>query len=345
MIRSGQTNDGTTLRGEWSDRSWSTAMNWQTTTFALLFLSFTVHTAGFSLQSLQRQCYTTKVLPDRKRRSIASGDLLLFNNKMASHQAIRMSAASPSSQPSKVGWEGRLQQLRDFKRAHGHTRVRRNNVDPPGLGNWVSKQRQMYKRYQTGLRPCSLNEERIAKLEDLEFCWDGRKEAEEESNSMQITTWWNSLDEFRALRPTDKGKAEIPMASSLGKWLRQQRISLLRGRLTEEQQAALNEIDSEWWMTRQQRAWEQHFETLRAYAAKNGHCCVPITDSNQQLANFVANQRKQYNLRKKQRASSMSDERIKRLESIGFVWNRWDYEFEKSGAFLDHTTSTKINEK
>lgn len=298
-------------------------LGWRTVSL-FLFSACAMQSQGFSFDRFSIRCFPFDFSPSWQRKE----DLLMSNNhkrKSRERLILQLSASSPTSQPTRLGWEARIQQLRDYKHVHGHTHVRRNTVDPPGLANWVNKQRQMYVRYQNGKRPCSLNEQRIAALEELGFCWDGRKALMDESNSIQEQTWWDSLNEFQTIQSTKD--VEILASSKLGRWLRQQRLSFTSGRLTKEQQDSLHRIDPDWWMSRQQRAWEQHFRALQAYAKETGDCSVPVNHPNRQLANFVANQRKQYSLRQKERPSAITDERIKRLESIGFVWSKWDHDF------------------
>ena len=57
------------------------------------------------------------------------------------------------------------------------------------------------------------------------------------------------------------------------------------------------------------------FEALKEYKKKHGDCDVPHTWSeNKQLYSWVATQRTNY------RNEKLSEDRIKRLEEIGFEW-------------------------
>ena len=53
-------------------------------------------------------------------------------------------------------WMDRVQELLQFSQAHGHTRVPKRYKENPALGNWVNKQRQLYRSYLQGTKPCSL---------------------------------------------------------------------------------------------------------------------------------------------------------------------------------------------
>ena len=61
-------------------------------------------------------------------------------------------------------------------------------------------------------------------------------------------------------------------------------------------------------------AWNANYVRLVQYRKKNGDCLVPRgCDSDPKLGRWVSMQR--------QRRTSLSDERIKKLEDIGFVWS------------------------
>ena len=265
---------------------------------------------------------------------------------------------------AKVGWLERARQLYEFQQQHGHTLVPKRYKANPALGNWVNKQRQQYRNYLAGAKPCSLTDRRIDLLNRVNFCWDTTMTTpttitttrNEHVVSEKIEQWWSHLGEIRSYHLQDKDGIQstslvnLPRQTRLGAWLDRQRKAYLDGKcnpkakstttsaaqqqqqdeLSEEQISALSEIDPDWWMTRRQWQWELRFRELQDYAAcHGGDCCVPISYSNKILANWVSNQRKQFNLRAAGKPSDLTEERFQRLEDIGFVWNRWEYEFDK----------------
>jgi hypothetical protein len=64
-------------------------------------------------------------------------------------------------------------------------------------------------------------------------------------------------------------------------------------------------------------------QQLLAFKAKTGHCNVPqnATDCPQGLPNFVQEQRKYYNFFKRGKKCSLTQERIDRLNVLGFQWS------------------------
>ena len=70
--------------------------------------------------------------------------------------------------------------------------------------------------------------------------------------------------------------------------------------------------------------FEVRMAQLREYKARYGDTLVPITyDENRALAQWVSTQRRRYRQLQKTgvRPYGFSDERIRQLDDIGFVWN------------------------
>ena len=79
----------------------------------------------------------------------------------------------------------------------------------------------------------------------------------------------------------------------------------------------------------QERAWNDLHRLLVEYEAEHGNCLVPtVYPKNQALGTWVATQRAQYRLRIEGKHSHLTEERIKLLNEVGFVWshhgNSWD---------------------
>jgi len=68
--------------------------------------------------------------------------------------------------------------------------------------------------------------------------------------------------------------------------------------------------------------WAEKFEELCEYKDMFGHCLVPHTfHENLALARWVKRQRYQYKLMMEGKSSTMTQERVKALEDIGFIWD------------------------
>ena len=71
--------------------------------------------------------------------------------------------------------------------------------------------------------------------------------------------------------------------------------------------------------TYQTEKWNQKYEELCVFREEEGHCNVPYT--HEALIHWVKRQRYQYKLKMEGRPSTMTDERMEKLEKVGFVWD------------------------
>ncbi|CAJ1952785.1 unnamed protein product [Cylindrotheca closterium] len=73
----------------------------------------------------------------------------------------------------------------------------------------------------------------------------------------------------------------------------------------------------------QSQGWrDDRFEDLLAFRKANGHCFVPYDyPTNPSLARWVKRQRYQYKIYPESERSTMTPQRIRALESIGFIWD------------------------
>jgi len=112
----------------------------------------------------------------------------------------------------------------------------------------------------------------------------------------------------------------------------------------------MNEVASELEEEQQQKRFNKHqckqwtikFHELLAFKGRMGHCNVPHGyKDNLALAMWVKRQRHQYNLMVDKKTSTLTGERIKLLENIGFVWNcletAWEQHFQDLRHFVMRT--------
>ena len=89
--------------------------------------------------------------------------------------------------------------------------------------------------------------------------------------------------------------------------------------LTDERQEALERIGFVWHS--HESAWEERYEELCTFHNANGHCNVPtLYPENTALPLWLQSQRRQYRLFMKGERSFMTEERIAKLSSIGFIF-------------------------
>ncbi|MEI8362364.1 MAG: Helicase associated domain protein [Betaproteobacteria bacterium] len=134
----------------------------------------------------------------------------------------------------------------------------------------------------------------------------------------QVTESWNSWFGKLQAYKEQFGHCNVVQSddeySSLSSWVTAQRTRKVKGTLTESQIARLDEIGLIWNL--HDAAWEARFEELLKYKQQCGHCnVIKDEDGLQDLAQWVSAMRTQM-LKK-----SLSEERIERLNAIGFVWD------------------------
>lgn len=181
--------------------------------------------------------------------------------------------------------------------------------------------------------------------------------------------WLSRLEEVKSyLLEHNITIAELPRQTRLGNWIHKQREdynqfqtqkllhhaqekdgvnvdeyhSRMSKRMKKFEVLKTQLSDHHWWMNRRERQWEQRLSELQVYRDQYGDCCVPISYSaNPQLANWVSRMRKQYKTWKPLNSNETAgkdysslehwlvEDRFERLKAIGFVWDRWEYEFKK----------------
>jgi hypothetical protein len=215
-------------------------------------------------------------------------------------------------------WEDHLSELADYRKIHGHCNVTQRYSENSRLGQWVGTQRHLYRLHLEG-KTSQMILPRIQALENLGFEWEWHYPG---------TTWGDRLGELAEYRKIH-GHCNVPISykenAKLARWVATQRRQYrlhLEGKIspmTTYRIQALESLDFEWGS--RGAAWEVRLSELANYRKIHGRCNVPHDYlENSQLARWVENQRKQYNLHQEGKKSSMTLSRIQALESLDFEW-------------------------
>jgi len=227
------------------------------------------------------------------------------NKRILSQDQIkRLELLGFSWDPFNEQWEKGFNALLDFHKKEGHCRTgRKLKLNGVHLGSWVSNQR---------LHKSRLTSEQIARLDSIGFSWDPFTEIWEEA--------FSALKKFRNLeghcRVTPESQASSP---KLIRWVFNQRVN--KHKLSPERIQRLDSIGFSWDPHAEQ--WEEAFTSLIEFKKREGHCRVPFKyiTKNIKLGNWVLNQR--------QNKESLTSDRIKRLNSIGFNWDPFTEKWEE----------------
>ncbi len=195
-------------------------------------------------------------------------------------------------------WERRFNQLVEYKQRKGNCDVPAKWKQNPSLGKWVSHQRSYRLQAQ-------LNAERVRRLDAIGFEWS------------PIDTVWEenfaALKKYREQVGDCDVPANYPKNPVLGRWVSMQRRLRKVGRLAAERTKMLSKLGIKW--NHKDSAWDRFFAELLRYKKQHGNSNVPQRYTTLPgLGVWVNNQRRHKKLK------NLSQERIRRLNAIGFEW-------------------------
>ena len=234
-------------------------------------------------------------------------------------------------------WWTRFGELEEYKKEYGGCNVPINYAANLSLAKWVMNQRAAYERFvdSNWKKSSGISAERIDALNNIGFEWRLRNRPE----------WDERYDEVVAYKQTH-GDTLVPMTATsdatnkyhgLALWVMVQRNQYrLRqegkhSHLTDDRLKKLNGIGFVWNALPE---WDERYDEVVAYKQTHGDTLVPMTATSDAtnkyhgLALWVMVQRKQYRLRQEGKHSHLTNDRLKKLNGIGFVWNALDATWE-----------------
>lgn len=205
-------------------------------------------------------------------------------------------------------WEQMFDRLSEFKQEHGHCMVPKRYPPDTKLGTWIHTQRCQYRK--------------------MSYAAKGASEAASLTDSCTEVEDGQRLTDDRRIRLEELGF--VWSVREVEKVMEPCRISR-------------NSYDDQ---------WDAMLESLAAYKGKYGHCLVPKRcKEDPKLGTWVDTQRVQYKKMKKklegteaaasnQAVYRFTEERIRRLEDLGFVWSirdDWQKHYDELKKFKkDH---------
>jgi len=275
----------------------------------------------------------TSSIPEKNKRKTSGND--------PSETAMRKKKRTISTHTKLVqreAFENRCRELTAFKDLFGHCNVPQAYAANKSLGHWCHSIRVAYKHVQQGMSTSyNLSKDRMERLEEIGFQW-------------QITDFNTRCIELMAFKE-EFGHCNVttrfPANPSLGRW-----CSTLRGayrkiqkgmetktNLSQDRIARLEAIGFQWQITgydkriAKPRNYSQLFDKrcfeLETFKEEFGHCNVPQTyPANLVLGGWCHRMRAAYNNIQKgmKTTRNLSQERIVRLEGIGFQWKLSDHD-------------------
>lgn len=274
---------------------------------------------------------------------IGGGDANNHNNNN-----INNASRNQQKQEQRSAFQRWLDDLMHYRAKYdGDCNVPVKYPEYPGLGNFVNRQRSEYRKFIQG-KGSSLTESKIRLLDRVNFVWSVRGGGH--------ASWGSRLRDLEAYHRVH-GHTNVPKNyppnPPLGYWVNEQRFQYKRlemgksSYMNPQKIEKLNALNFKWSLRVSNRSWEEWMCELRKYKEEHGHVNVPLKyEPNMALGSFVNNQRTRYRLYQSEKRGeggqeqnrhslSMTEDKIRDLEELGFVWNvrdgktAWSTRFEE----------------
>ena len=232
---------------------------------------------------------------------------------------------------NEIMWNTRLSELEKYKHIVGDTNVPTFYAPNQVLSYWVCYQRKLYKLNEEG-KKTALTMDRIKSLNKIGFDRRGR----DYYNEIIWNTRLRELTEYKNTFSDTNVPQNWAQNKQLGRWVYYQRKLYKlneegkKTALTIERINSLEKIGFNWGKfgvnqgkhLSNEIAWNTCLSELAKYKKATGDVNVSCTSTeNKILNNWVRYQRKLYKLHKEGKKTSLTMERIKSLNHIGFEWN------------------------
>ena len=221
-----------------------------------------------------------------------------------------------------VPWDESFGRLLNYKEKYGDCLVKQKykDLDDYSLGSWVTNQRALYNKGK--LKP-----EYKRQLDEIGFIWNIEEASWQEAYAL--------LKAFKEreghCRPSRRLKVESKFhdgSLSLGTWGGTQRGLWKKGELQEERYQKL--LDLGFRFDSHGELWDFCYSEVLKFFQKFGHCNLPsgYTVDGINLQTWFKTQRTKKNHGK------LSEDRIMRLDEIGFDWDPMSKKWEKGFCML-----------
>lgn len=223
-------------------------------------------------------------------------------NKLSKERIERLEELGFVWDPFSTVWEEMFTELCKFKQENGHCNILKNSSRVPGLGNWISHQRALF-------RSGTLPPARSQRLKEIGLKLDPH-ENQWENMAAELYQFKRENGHCNASQKSEEN-------SELARWVGRQRNTYKKGLLTHERISRLEQLGLTWNVIND--TWESLYKELVAFKNDVGHCNVPqFFPTNPKLGVWVARQRDHY------RQGKLLAERIDKFQKLGFCWDPYN---------------------
>ena len=216
-----------------------------------------------------------------------------------------------------ASWDKYFKAAKAYKEEHGHLLVKaRETYQDINLGSWIRNMRTFRK---SGIQRSYLTSDRIKALDELGMVWDIPDYIWEQN--------YNAAVRYHQ----EYGNLDVPsgyvddQGVRLGDWL--SRVRSVKNApekypdtpLTDLQEQALDELGMAWG-SRHDLQWNRAYQAACRYYKEHGNLNVPVAYVSEDIRLGKWTRRQQDS----QKKGKLSEERQKKLEAIGMVWQQAD---------------------
>ncbi len=203
-----------------------------------------------------------------------------------------------------ASWDIMFMEAKRYYEENGTLIIPNNYINENGyhLGQWIAAQRANYRKKQF------LSDARIRRLESIGMIWNL-------DEKLWNDTYQKCVRHYEKYRTISNIKK---YAANLSQWLVNQRLKYRNNQLSQERIDKLNALEIVWDYN---DIWEQYYDAAKRFYEKNGNLDIQVsyvTADGLKLGRWFRSVRNMHN------GGSLSEEKKKRLESIGMKWDSFN---------------------
>ena len=240
-------------------------------------------------------------------------------NKLEQDKIDKLNKLNFSWDRFEAKWEEKYQELKEYKDKFGDI----NNISEKeysSLSGWLKEQRIA----KNNGRLDKAKEEKLNSLgviwNLIEYAWDSNYKI-----LVDIKNYLGHLNISKVKTYINSNNEEVTIDTKFRKWFSHQKVVLANGEMREDklEKFKLLEVVTQTNSDRWDTQWKINIQKLIEYKKVYGDTNVPPDYEDKSLRIWVVNIRNKYK-------ESLSQERLKELEEIGFIWSTDDYVWEQS---------------
>lgn len=226
-------------------------------------------------------------------------------------------------------WEQNFKSAKEYYLTYGNLDIPTNYKSKDGkhLGNWILRQRQLYKRN-------SLTDDQIKKLDSIGMDWMDRVDRIWENGFLEAKNYSEEYGNLSVLK-NYRSNTDFP----LGIWIQRQRSLYKNNKISEDRIKRLTGIGMNW----NPDNWESRFDLVKQYYEEHGNINISQKEVIQGvwLGKWIISQKKAM---EEGKLTHKQIEKLKTLpmEEVGRKDNRWWSMYEEAKKYYEEFGNLNI---